>query len=130
MKSPKLILIFSLVLLMIQSSLSATSQLSLETSKPRIGVGVIVVKEGKILMGKRKGSHGTGLWAFPGGHLEFGESVSECATRELEEETGLKALSIRLGPWIENMMDHGKKHYITLIAIVDEFEGWQLLKKI
>lgn len=63
------------------------------------------------------------MWAPPGGHLEFGETVEECAKRELLEETGLIATSTRLGPWVENMMDSGKKHYITLLVFVDAFEG-------
>jgi len=58
--------------------------------KPSVGVGVIVVRAESLLLGKRKNSHGEGEWSFAGGHLEFGETVEECARRELEEETGLK----------------------------------------
>src|SRR5271155_3580479 len=72
---------------------------------PRIGVGCIVQHEGKVLLGKRKGSHGVGFWGFPGVHLEFGESVESCAKRELLEETGLTPLSLRLGSWVENIME-------------------------
>ena len=64
-----------------------------ELNVPRIGVAAFVIKENKVLLGLRKGAHGAMLWATPGGHLEFGESVIECATRELREETGLKAVS-------------------------------------
>ena len=56
---------------------------------PRVGVGAILVRNGKVLMGKRKNAHGEGSWALPGGHLEFGESLEECATRETYEETGI-----------------------------------------
>lgn len=63
-----------------------------------------------------------GHWAPPGGHLEFGESVEDCAKRELEEETGLNALSIQTGLWSNDVID-GDKHYITLFAVVEEFEG-------
>ncbi len=52
-------------------------------------VGVMVWKDGKVLIGKRRGSHGEGEWAFPGGHLEFDESFEECAKREVLEETGI-----------------------------------------
>ena len=45
--------------------------------RPKVGVGVMVFKDGKILLAKRKGSHGAGEYAFPGGHLEFGESFEQ-----------------------------------------------------
>lgn len=90
--------------------------------RPRVGVGVAVVKNNMILLGRRKGAHGAGAWSFPGGHLEFGENVEECARRELVEETGLKALSLRSGPWVNDVID-GDKHYITLFVFVNAFEG-------
>ncbi|PIS00705.1 MAG: DNA mismatch repair protein MutT [Chlamydiae bacterium CG10_big_fil_rev_8_21_14_0_10_35_9] len=90
---------------------------------PRVGVGCVVQRKGKVLLGKRKGAHGEGSWAFPGGHLEYGEKVSDCAARELFEETGLKALSLHEGPWVENIMTESQKHYITVFVFVDEFAG-------
>lgn len=93
-----------------------------EKQRPRVGVGVVVVKEGKVLLGKRKGAHGAGTWSIAGGHLEYGESLEKCATRELAEETGLKALSIQLGPWTNDVIDEDR-HYISLFVFVDQFEG-------
>lgn len=94
-----------------------------EMKNPRVGVGVIVEKEGKLLLGQRKGAHESLTWAPPGGHLEFGETVEACAMRELLEETGLKVISCRLGPWVENIMDNANKHYLTVFVYVDRFEG-------
>lgn len=111
----------------IMSSSFALEPAVTERMHPRVGVGVIVQKDGKVLLGPRKGSHGSSKWAPPGGHLEFGESVEECARRELLEETGLNAISCTLGPWVENVMENGRKHYITVYVIVDQFEGEPLL---
>jgi len=94
----------------------------IDNPKPRVGVGVIVVKEGKILLGKRKGAHGSGCYGPPGGNLEFKEAVEACAIRELVEETGLKPLSLQLGPWTQDVIDE-QKHYISLFVIIPEFEG-------
>jgi len=99
-----------------------------EKNKPRVGVGIVVVKDGKVLLGKRKSSLGIGNWAFAGGHLEFGESVEDCAKRELAEETGLQALSLILGPWTNDLIENNK-HYITLFVFVNAFhEKPQLLE--
>lgn len=89
--------------------------------RPRVGVGVVVIKNQKILLGKRRGTHGAGFWSIAGGHLEFGESVEECAMRELAEETGLQNRSCRLGPWVSDLMDD--KHYVSLFVFVEEYEG-------
>jgi 8-oxo-dGTP pyrophosphatase MutT (NUDIX family) len=56
------------------------------------------------------------MWSTSGGHLEFGESVEQCAKRELLEETGLEATSLILGPWTNDMMD-GDKHSVSLFGI-------------
>jgi len=90
--------------------------------RPKVGVGVLVVQSGKILLAKRKSSLSFGHYGAPGGHLEYGETVQECATRELFEEAGLEALSIKLGPWTSDIFQEGK-HYVTLFTIVDKFRG-------
>ncbi|HSW71837.1 MAG TPA: NUDIX domain-containing protein [Chlamydiales bacterium] len=93
-----------------------------ETKIPRIGVGVVVVKSGLVLLGKRKGSHGAGTWSLSGGHLEYGETIEECAKRELAEETGLQALQIELGPWSNDIINKDK-HYVTIFTFVKKFQG-------
>ena len=98
-----------------------------EKLRPHVGIGVVVVKEGKVLLGKRINAHGAGTWAFPGGHLEHKETIAECALRELSEETGLKGLSLQFGPWTNDVID--EKHYVTLFVFIDHFEGDVHLKE-
>lgn len=64
-----------------------------DTSSPpddlKAGVGVIVVKDGKILTGTRTTSFGYGLLCGPGGHIKVGETPTQAAFRETEEEFGI-----------------------------------------
>jgi len=93
-----------------------------EIQRPKVGLGVILMKEGmQVLLGKRKGSHGEGTWSFPGGHLEFNESLSDCAIREMKEETGMfhkadYSLVDITRPFAatNDIFEKEKKHYITL----------------
>ncbi len=72
-----------------------------------------MLREGRVLLGKRIGSHGAGTWAFPGGHLEFGESIEACARREVLEETGLSLGAVKPGPYTNDFMASEGKHYVT-----------------
>lgn len=106
------------------------------TESPRVGVGVIVVRDGLVLLGRRRGSHGAGSWALPGGHLEFGETVEACARRELLEETGLSLIDWRPAPYTSDVFPDAGRHYVTLFVQArcegepqrlepERCEGWQ-----
>jgi 8-oxo-dGTP diphosphatase len=112
----------------VQKVANPTPSSSTITQHPRVGVAVLLKKDNQILLGKRKNAHGTGTWAPAGGHLEFGESIEECARRELLEETGLRALSLKPLTWTNNIID-ANKHYVTLFMLVDEWEGALILKE-
>ena len=61
---------------------------------PRVGVGAVVLREGRVLLVRRGVAPANGLWAIPGGALELGETLKEGAEREILEETGI---TIRAG---------------------------------
>ena len=90
---------------------------------PKIGVGVIVVKDNKVLLGKRKNAHGQGSWSFPGGHLEFKEQIEDCARREVQEETGISIKNIRMGTFTNDIFRKEGKHYITLFVVSEYASG-------
>ena len=82
-------------------------------ARPLVGISVLVTKDDKLLLGKRRGSHGAGEYACPGGHLEHLESFQICGTREVLEETGLE-----IGPLsflrVLNTIEYAPKHYVDL----------------
>ena len=88
----------------------------------KVGVGVLVVKDGKVLLHKRYGSHGEGEYASPGGHLEFGESISNCAKRETMEEAGIEIKNIKF-LFYKNMTDYSQKHYAHINVLADWASG-------
>lgn len=94
-----------------------------DEKRPKVGVAVFVKKDGKILMQKRKGSHGDGSWSLPGGHLEFGESEMECARREAKEELDIEIYQIVKGPYTNDFFESEDKHYITIFLTADHYEG-------
>ena len=97
--------------------------------RPLIGVAVIVIKDGRVLLGKRKNAHGADTWAFPGGHLEFNESITDCAAREVFEETGLSIKNLRCGPYTNDIFAAENKHYVTLFVLADHDSGTPEVKE-
>ncbi|PYH92200.1 hypothetical protein BO71DRAFT_400773 [Aspergillus ellipticus CBS 707.79] len=94
------------------------------TTNPRIGVGVFILNPaGQIILGRRQGSHGSGTWALPGGHLELNESFEECAAREVTEETGLEVKNIRFLTATNDVMRAERKHYVTIFVGCEVQDG-------
>ena len=100
-----------------------------DKNRPLIGVAVVVIREDRILLGKRKNAHGAGTWQLPGGHLEFNESIEECARREVFEETGLAVGDLVRGPYTNDIFEDEGKHYVTLFVIARRWDGEPVLKE-
>ncbi|GKZ00300.1 hypothetical protein MPSEU_000982900 [Mayamaea pseudoterrestris] len=106
----------------------------------RVGVGVIVCQGHKIYAGLRKGSHGTGKLALPGGHLELYESWEDCAIREVMEEMNVHISGVRFVHVCNNPMPDEEKHNVTIFMMArinddaiapvntepEKCEGWNL----
>jgi 8-oxo-dGTP diphosphatase len=98
-------------------------------AKMGIGVGVIILKDGKILLGKRsvnpeKASsflNAEGTWTLPGGKMNFGESFEDVARREVEEETGMEVKNLKMVS-VTNDVDENA-HFVTIGFLCKDFSG-------
>jgi 8-oxo-dGTP diphosphatase len=86
-------------------------------SQPVVGVGAIIVCNGKILLEKRKSEPGRGKWSVPGGLVELGESTEQAVIREVKEETGLDVENPELIDVVNNIIldANGKIEYHFVI---------------
>lgn len=95
----------------------------------KVGVGVMILKEGRVLLGKRhddaeKASsdlHGEGTWTMPGGKLDFHETLVEGATREVAEETGVNIPKEKLEVLCVQDDMVPDNHYVTVGFICRDF---------
>ena len=71
---------------------------------PIVGVGAVVVDQGRVLLVRRGREPLKGKWSLPGGMLELGESLAGGVTREVAEETGLQVEPIELIELIERIL--------------------------
>ncbi len=92
------------------------------SQKPKVGIGIMIVKNNKVLLGLRKGSHGEGEYAFPGGHLEYMESFEACARREVREECSIEIDNIRF-QFLANITKYAPKHYVHIGLVADWKRG-------
>jgi 8-oxo-dGTP diphosphatase len=90
--------------------------------RTRVGVGVMILKFGKVLLGVRKGSHGAGEYGFPGGGLEYMESFEDCVKREVREECGVEIQNLRF-QLVANLTEYAPKHYVHIGMIADWKSG-------
>ncbi len=86
--------------------------------QPVVGVGAVILREGKILLEKRDNEPARGQWTIPGGVVEVGESLESAVARETREETGLKVQGVALLDVVDQVhLDRKGKieyHYVII----------------
>jgi 8-oxo-dGTP diphosphatase len=98
-------------------------------SQPVVGVGAIIVCDGKILLEKRRGEPGKGKWSVPGGLVELGERAEDAVVREVKEETGLDVANPELIDVVDNIVrdENGEvKYHFVIIDYFVRLKGGEL----
>lgn len=97
--------------------------------RPSVGVGIMLLKNDQVLLGKRNNDpakadselHGEGTWTLPGGKLEFKETLEECVHREVLEETGISIGDAKIISLSNDIAEDA--HFITLGMLCKDFSG-------
>jgi len=100
-----------------------------ERKKVGVGFGVMILRDNKVLLGKRhedpeKASSlldGAGTWTMPGGKLDFGEKFEDGGKREVEEETGIKLNNIKVICVNNDIIESA--HFVTVGLFSDNCVG-------
>lgn len=105
-------------------------------NKIGVGIGVMIIRDGKVLLAKRKSNLGKGEYCWPGGKMEYMESFEECAQREVREETGIEIENVRFLR-LMNLKHFAPKHFVDIELLADwksgeakllepdKFESWE-----
>lgn len=88
----------------------------------RVGVGLLILKDDKILLGKRKNALGAGQWGSTGGHVEYGETLQDAIMRELAEEAGITVKNVRFLCVSDFLTHMPERHYVD-VGFVGEWES-------
>jgi len=86
--------------------------------RPILAVGALVVREGKVLLAKRRLEQNRGLWSLPGGIVHSGEALKAALARELREECGIEVAVEEIGEVVERIIPDAEGrtrcHYVIL----------------
>ena len=98
-------------------------------NQPLVGVGAVIIREGKILLEKRKNNPGKGKWSIPGGLVELGENVEKTVIREVKEETGLDVEKPEHIDVVDNIVldeDNKVRYHFVIVDYFVRLKGGKL----
>ncbi|WP_412562848.1 NUDIX hydrolase [Thalassobius sp. MITS945101] len=100
------------------------------SGRPALAALAVVTRGDEVLLVRRRKDPDRGLWGYPGGHVEAGETVVEAAVRELAEETGVtgEGLSVLEGIDVIHRGDAGAvAHHFYLVAVHCRYQAGEAL---
>lgn len=90
---------------------------------PGVGCGLVIRRDGKVLLYKRVKSPEAGHWSIVGGKVDHMEQALEAARREAEEESGLTIGDVRFLCMSEQIIAADRQHWLSLIYLTDDVTG-------
>jgi len=94
--------------------------------RPSVGVGAVLIHEGRVLLIRRGKEPLRGRWVVPGGTVELGETLEEALVREIQEETGLLVRPrqvVAVFDRIQRVADRVDYHYVIVDYLCDYVAG-------
>ena len=95
--------------------------------QPVVGIGIVIVSQGKVVLAKRGNEPSRGKWTIPGGLVELGENIEAAVIREAKEETCLDVDNPRLVDVVDNVdldeIGKVKYHYVIVDYLVTVKSG-------
>ncbi len=90
---------------------------------PGLGVGLAILRDGKLLLYRRRKAPEAGFWNIVGGKVDHMEPAEQAARREAEEETGLSIGAIGFLAATEQIIDADRQHWVSLLYRTEDFSG-------
>jgi 8-oxo-dGTP diphosphatase len=90
---------------------------------PGLGVGLAILRDGKLLLCKRMKAPEAGHWNIVGGKVDHMEPAEQAARREAEEETGLTIGAIEFVAWSEQRIAADRQHWVSLLYKTTDIQG-------
>ena len=93
--------------------------------RPYVGVGAVIVHEGRVVLVKRRYEPLAGKWSIPGGAVEIGETLEACVAREMLEETGFE---VEVGPVVEvlDRITHDDSSRVLYHFVLVDYLCWPI----
>ena len=93
--------------------------------RPYVGVGGVIVHEGRVVLVKRRYEPLAGQWSIPGGAVEIGETLEACVAREMLEETGFE---VEVGPVVEvlDRISHDDSSRVLYHFVLVDYLCWPI----
>jgi 8-oxo-dGTP diphosphatase len=88
-----------------------------------VSAAALVDADGRVLVQRVKGGANDGLWEFPGGKIEPGETPAACLIRELDEELGIDVEAACLAPAVFSSEPLGQRHLLLLLHVCRKWKG-------